>query len=282
MLAETHPHIVHFQWPVTGPGVFFHWNQHTGTITPPFDDIRVRKAMQMALDLDLIAETYYQGTVEGTPTGLMSPLAGDWSLPFDEWPSELQEEYTFDLEAAQQLMADAGVSTIETEILAASSDYPEVLLIVQNMFAEIGVDMDLNSIGMMEQRPMIQEGNFGTLWAAIGGASGSTPGDAIQSFYSQKFERLGGGGGAIDAGYDAIVERFIAATTLEEAAAVLTEADLYWLEQHWAVITFTAWSHQFSQPWIFGYQGERFWGPATWAYIAGCWVDPAIKAQYVD
>ena len=33
----------------------------------PFNDIRVRKAMQMAIDLPAIAKTYYGGTVEPYP-----------------------------------------------------------------------------------------------------------------------------------------------------------------------------------------------------------------------
>jgi peptide/nickel transport system substrate-binding protein len=281
-LAATHPQINHFQQNVMAPGIFFKWNQDTGTIDPPFDDIRVRKAMQLAINLEEIAETFFQGTVDGEPVGLMSPLSGEeWDFSFDEWPSELQEEYTYDLEAAQQLMADAGhAGGFDTEILSNPADAPEVLEIVQSMLLDIGIDMTINSVGMMEQRPMTHEGDYVTLWASIGGSTMSTPGDVIQSFYSKKFERLGVGGGVIDAGYDAIVERFFAATTLEAAAEVLTEADQYWLEQHWAVITFPAWSNQFSQPWVCGYQGERFWGPDTWAYIAHCWINSELKAEY--
>lgn len=273
-LAETNPDIQHFQQAVMAPGIFFHWDQATGTIDAPFDDIRVRKAMQLAVDNALIAETFYQGTVDGIPGGLLSPLAGDWNVPFAEWPAELQAEYSYNLDEAKALMAEAGhADGFDATILTNPDDYPEVLEIVKAQLLEIGIDMTINSVGMMEQRPLVQAGNFETLWAAITGTTNSSPSDAVQSFYSKKFERIGQGGGAVDAAYDAIVERYKAATTEADCKAIFQEADRYWLEQHWAVITFTSWSHQFAQAWVKGYVGERFWSTNTWSYIARVWID---------
>ena len=42
----------------------------------PFNDIRVRKAMQMAIDLPTIAKTYYRGTVEPYPATLTTRYMG--------------------------------------------------------------------------------------------------------------------------------------------------------------------------------------------------------------
>ena len=284
MLAETDPQIVHFTQNVMGPGIFYHWNQDTGTIDPPFDDINIRKAMQMALDLDLIAETYYQGTVDPTPCAQMSPLAGDWSPTFDEWPSELQDEYTYNLEEAQALMADAGYGVsnpLECEIFANAEDYPEVLLIVQDMLDEIGVTMNINAVAMMEARPVIMEGDYEILWVSVTGNTNSSPADCIRNWYSGKFERIGQGGGVIDPVYDEFVAEFDAATTEAACKEVFQEAELYWLEQHWAAITFPSWSHQFHQPWIEGYLGERVWSTMTWTYIASMWIDEDIMVEYL-
>ena len=38
---------------------------------PPFDDIRVRHALQMALDLEMINDTYYGGLAKLEPIGLL-------------------------------------------------------------------------------------------------------------------------------------------------------------------------------------------------------------------
>jgi len=61
----------------------------------PFNDIRVRKAMQMAIDLPTIAKTYYQGTVEPYPSTLTSNHMKGWGFPYDQWPQDLKEEYAY-------------------------------------------------------------------------------------------------------------------------------------------------------------------------------------------
>ena len=59
----------------TNPEVlqFSRWRVSSGTLdprndTPPFNDIRVRKAMQMAIDLPDIAKSYYGGTADPLPS----------------------------------------------------------------------------------------------------------------------------------------------------------------------------------------------------------------------
>ncbi len=282
-LKASNPEISVFHQPVMAPGLFFAWDTEAGVIKPPFDDIRIRKAMQMAIDNETIAETLYEGTADGVLQGYMSPLVGEeWAYPFDEWPSELQEEYTYDLEEAQALMADAGVTSIDVEILTTPTDFPEVLEIWQSMLGKIGVDLSINAIDMMAQRPMVQEGDFELLWVSIAGTANSSPSDAIQSFYSQKFEAVGQGNKVNDPAYDALVADFMAATNLDDCIDIFHEADQYWLEQHWAVIGFPTLSNQMIQPWVEGYLGQSLWGTSQWLYFAHMWIDSAVKAQYVD
>jgi peptide/nickel transport system substrate-binding protein len=280
-LVQTNPEINVFHQPVAAPGLFFAWDTEAGTILPPFDDINIRIAMQLAINNALIAETYYMGTVDGTLYGLMSPLVGeDWANPLDEWPAELQAEYGYDLEAAKALMAEAGVSTpFHTEILASTSEDIELLQILQAQFQEIGIDMEIVPMTMMEQRPLVQQGDFELLWTGATGSASNSPSNAIQSFYEGKFEAIGQGARANDSYYNELVEDFLAATTMSEAQAIFREADQYWLEQHWMVIGFPSWSNQFAQPWIKGYMGEHFWCTMTWTYFAHMWIDQDLKTS---
>jgi len=50
-------------------------------IKTPYSDIRVRKALQMAIDLPTIAGTYYHGNVEPYPSTLTSRYLKGWGLP---------------------------------------------------------------------------------------------------------------------------------------------------------------------------------------------------------
>jgi ABC-type transport system substrate-binding protein len=275
-LMASNPEINVYNQAVAAPALFFAWDTEAGVILPPFDDIRIRTAMQMAIDNALIAETYYQGTVESDLVGLMSEDTG-WGYPFSEWPAELQAEYTYDLEGAQALMADAGVTSLDTTILTTADDYPEVLEIWQGMFKEIGVNMTINAMDMMSQRPVVQQGDFELLWSGAVGSGNSAPPDAIQSFYEGKFESIGQGARANDPYYNSLVEDFLAATTLDECHAIFKDADQYWLEQHWLVIGFPTLSYQMTQPWIKGYEGQHLWSLTQWGYYMHMWVDESLK-----
>ena len=66
-MQKTNPEILQISVPI----------QQGITVDPrndvtPFNDIRVRKAMQMAIDLPTIAKTYYGGTADPYPLSLTS------------------------------------------------------------------------------------------------------------------------------------------------------------------------------------------------------------------
>ena len=73
---------------------------------PPFDDINVRRAMQMALDNETIAATHWKGWADATPQG-MEGVKG-YYIPFEEWDEEVKQYYRYDPEAAEQLLDEAG------------------------------------------------------------------------------------------------------------------------------------------------------------------------------
>ena len=75
---------------------------------PPFNDIRVRRAMQMALDLETISATYFSGLADPTPQGFLNNAKVGIGTPFEEWPEEIKPYYRYDPEGAKQLLAEAG------------------------------------------------------------------------------------------------------------------------------------------------------------------------------
>ena len=62
--------------------------------------------MQMALDLETINDSYFQGYGDTTPMGMTS--VGGFFIPFEEWPQEVKNAYTYDPEGAEKLLDEAG------------------------------------------------------------------------------------------------------------------------------------------------------------------------------
>ena len=113
---------------------------------PPFDDIRVRHAIQMAIDLDTIKHDLLQGWMRPEPMGSIQPFTG-YSIPFAEWPEEVKQYYRYDPAGAEKLLDDAGYprgadgirfKTADTVLNPASIGHHEI---VQGYLAEIGVEV---------------------------------------------------------------------------------------------------------------------------------------------
>ena len=73
---------------------------------PPFDDIRVRHAMQMALDLETINDTYYGGLARWEPMGGIA--SKPYGTTFEDYPEDLKQYFTYDPEGAEKLLDEAG------------------------------------------------------------------------------------------------------------------------------------------------------------------------------
>lgn len=82
---------------------------------PPFDDARVRRALNLALDREEIVEAVYFGNA--VPGGPLSPALTDWALPTGDYSC-----YAPDPAAARELLALAGYPNgIDFEIVTLGS-----------------------------------------------------------------------------------------------------------------------------------------------------------------
>ena len=125
-------------------------NTNGTTIDPrndmkPFNDIRVREALQMAIDLPTIASTYYGGTTDPWPLPLTSNyMKGGWGFPYSQWPQDLKNQYAYNPTAAKQLLAAAGYPNgFNTDCVVDTASDLDLLQIVKSYFAAIGVNMEI-------------------------------------------------------------------------------------------------------------------------------------------
>ena len=132
---------------------------------PPFNDVRVRRAMQIAIDLPGLAETYYKGTVEPYPSTLTSRRLKGWGFPYEEWPQDLKNEYAYNPAVARKLLADAGYPDgFKTNIVANTTGDMQLLQIVKSYFADIGIDMEIRPMESTDWIQFVQPTASMTSW----------------------------------------------------------------------------------------------------------------------
>ena len=252
---------------------------------PPFNDLRVRKALQLAVDLPGIAKNYYKGSVEPYPSSLTAREMKGWGFPYEEWPQDLKDEYAYNPALARKLLADAGYPDgFKTNIVADTTGDLDLLQVVKSYFADVGIDMEI--------RPMDS-----TEWIAyvLNGHKHDQLAQRTISPYGHRHDpvrqlgRLRAGSASnylmID---DAVLNAFqpaaIAATGESQLKQLLRDANEYIARQHFAISLLSPGSYTLYQPWLKGFHGQfgAFCSAAgspqmLFFYPARFWIDHELK-----
>jgi peptide/nickel transport system substrate-binding protein len=126
----------------TAPGTQPKWIE-LNVNQPPFNDVRVRQAMNYALDKNLVIQEIYGGRAVALP----GPLS-----PYNNFINASLKPYTYDLEKAKQLLAEAGWSDSNGDGILDKDGQPFSFTIdtleehralaeaVANLYQEAGID----------------------------------------------------------------------------------------------------------------------------------------------
>lgn len=110
----------------------------------PYYDIRVRRAMNIAVNQQEIVDEYYSGNaVTFAVPYPPSPTYSEIFTPLEEQSAEVQEMYTYDPARAKELLTEAGFPDGFTTKINCSSAGIEVdyLSIVREYLLDVGIDM---------------------------------------------------------------------------------------------------------------------------------------------
>ena len=71
---------------------------------PPFDDRRVRWAMQKAINVPEIIESYYNGDADPRPWGFAPGPAVGYYTPYEQWSDDVKQLFEYDPDEAERLL----------------------------------------------------------------------------------------------------------------------------------------------------------------------------------
>ena len=253
---------------------------------PPYDDINVRRAMQMALDNETAAATLWKGFADPTPYGRVG--INGYYIPFEQWDDEVKQYYRYDPEAAEKLLDEAGYprgadgtrfkTTLNHGSQYGNLDYAEVAVFY---WAEIGVEVEIELLTGAEMNEKLGGPNRDGLWTTIAGNAfdpilvvGWYHTDAVQSagiMHLAEWPEL-----------DVMVDAALSARTTEEQQRLIAEADKYAMSRHWLIWAPKGPVYYMAQPWVVGYSGEVGSSLASGEQqllFARLWIDSALKTE---
>jgi peptide/nickel transport system substrate-binding protein len=137
-MKQSHAHLHYLDWlsNVT-TGIYLRTDQ------PPFNDVRVRRAISHAIDRQAIIEAVF---VKGEPTPAISRGVPEWSPRIDELGAGAKY-YQYDPKEAKRLLAEAGFPKgLKTPFNVTSGygrDLVDTFQLAQRYLKDVGIDAEL-------------------------------------------------------------------------------------------------------------------------------------------
>jgi peptide/nickel transport system substrate-binding protein len=244
----------------------------------PFDDIRVRKAMSMAIDREAILKNLYgDGSLCSWPLW-PNPVAGYYT-PIEDRPPEIRENYEYNPEKARQLLIDAGYADgFETNLWGFGNDpWPDMWSMIAGYWKAIGIDCKINTGETAVVTQKMYSRDYDQMIMSSCGSS-----NPAENMYCMFFPTSEGGVfNASDWVNPELVDLIKTACRTvdeDEAMAMFKEAGLMVMAEIPGISLPTAASDLWWWPWVKNYYGEFEAGEmCRYPMLSTLWIDQTLK-----
>ena len=114
----------------------------------PFKDVRVRRALNMAVNKQAMLDGYYAGQGQLLAFPVPDGPAFPYYVPLEKQPKSVQELFEYNPQKAKQLLAEAGYPNgfKTTVAVNAVGDGPDIMAIIREDLLKVGVDMQIKPV----------------------------------------------------------------------------------------------------------------------------------------
>lgn len=237
---------------VTKTPTLFYPVIHLKVIRPPFDDIRVRRAMDLAIDRDEIIAVIQEG--EGNYNGPIQWAQVNWALPQEE----LREFYRPNRELAKQLLAEAGypdgfTAKMKLPKLTGPNVVGDTAVLIKDQLRRVGINIELDEV---EQGAFIVSvlltGNFEM--AFFPNLPYDEPDRPLSFYHSLGVSGSGNWSGYSNPELDKLIEAQQEEFDVERRRQIILEAQRMILPEHGPQLTLTG-GYSYSARWNYVHFG---------------------------
>jgi peptide/nickel transport system substrate-binding protein len=243
--------------------------------TPPFTDIRVRRAMLMCIDYNAILQGYFggEGQIYTWPHSKIKEYE-ELYLDLDDYSESAKELYSYNVEKAKQLLKEAGYPNgFKTSIICTSGEV-DFLSIYKDYLSKIGIDMAIDikdtgvktTIQVNKTHTQMISGDTAPIAIFYNGQPISGTAHNNRSMVNDPY---------INA--ELIKIREAALTDIHQAMRMYREMTKYVVEQAYAIPAVVGSSHTLWWPWIKNYSGELWLGYDNPIWPTYIWYDEVLR-----
>lgn len=243
----------------------------------PFDDIRVRRALNMAVNKQEIIQSYYNGNAELLAFPQYAEF-GAYNQPLNEQPESVQELFSYNPEKAKALLTEAGYPngfTWKVQVYSGDPNHMDLIQLVAAYLEQVGVTVQVV--------PM----EYGAFLSAMSGRTheagymlqqqGGTPTTGVEKFTTTSIWNVG----QLNLpGYDERVKAVFAEADVAKQTAEIRKLTTDVLDAAPYITLPTPYNYTAWWPWVKGYAGEQRAGfQRPWPVYARIWIDQDLKKK---
>lgn len=220
---------------------------------PPFDDIRVRKALDLAINRDEIIQVIQYG--EGNYNGPIQWAQTRWALPQDE----LRAFYRHDPEEAKRLLAEAGVPNVRARLklpkLPGPTVVADIALLIKQQVAQVGFDLELDEVELGAFiGTVLLPGNFEL--AYFPNLPYDEPDRPLWFYHSRGVSGFGNWTGYTNPEIDRLIEAQAEEFDVERRREIIYEVQRMILKEHGPQLTLTG-GYAYTAHWNYVHLGDQ-------------------------